>query len=88
MVHGFSDQGRTGWIQHYRDRYLESADVNVISVHWYNLCTSPWYSTASKNAKYEKFPKIIYLYQGLLKMIQRVKKLFVLTLTLSFITGT
>ena len=62
MVHGFSDQGRTGWIQHYRDRYLESADVNVISVHWYNLCTSPWYSTASKNAKYEKIPNFSILH--------------------------
>ena len=53
MVHGFSDQGKTGWILHFRDKYLKSGDINVISVEWSRVCTSPWYSTASKNAKYE-----------------------------------
>ena len=61
LCHGFSDQGRCGWIQHFRNKYLEAGDVNVISVEWSRLCTSPWYSTASKNAKYEKLCIVIFL---------------------------
>ena len=51
MIHGFSDHGKTGWILKFRDMYLETADVNVISIEWSRLCSSPWYSSAAKNAK-------------------------------------
>ena len=51
MIHGFSDEGKTRWIRNFRNKYLESSDVNVISIDWTPLCTSPWYSSAAKNAK-------------------------------------
>ena len=51
FFHGFADIGVTNWVQSFKYRYLEKADINVISIDWETLAKSPWYTSAAKNAK-------------------------------------
>ena len=52
LIHGFSDEGLTGWVKTFKKNYFQNFDVNVISVDWQQLAKSPWYTTAVKNSKY------------------------------------
>merc|ERR1712018_178475 len=51
LIHGFSDQGLTGWVKNFKKFYLDRGDYNIISVDWGLLAKSPWYTTAAKNSK-------------------------------------
>ena len=52
LIHGFSDEGLTGWVKTFKKNYFQNLDVNVISVDWQQLAKSPWYTTTVKNSKY------------------------------------
>ena len=33
LIHGFADQGLTGWVKMFKKHYLEQEEYNIISVH-------------------------------------------------------
>eukprot|EP00095_Tigriopus_kingsejongensis_P009489 maker-scaffold661_size154698-snap-gene-0.19 protein:Tk09489 transcript:maker-scaffold661_size154698-snap-gene-0.19-mRNA-1 annotation:"pancreatic triacylglycerol lipase-like" len=41
LIHGFSDNGKTGWVTGFKDKFLKADDVNVISIDW-----SEWAGTS------------------------------------------
>lgn len=52
LVHGYTDNGKVGWIRSVRDKYLDQGDYNVISVDWENLAgPGPLYFYAAENTK-------------------------------------
>lgn len=52
LAHGYTDNGRTGWIIDARDKLLEKGDFNLISVEWEKLAgPSPFYFIAVRNTK-------------------------------------
>ena len=51
LIHGFADHGQTIFVKALKKKFLEKADLNVISVDWEPLAKSPWYTTARKNSK-------------------------------------
>eukprot|EP00095_Tigriopus_kingsejongensis_P006236 maker-scaffold301_size216225-snap-gene-1.24 protein:Tk06236 transcript:maker-scaffold301_size216225-snap-gene-1.24-mRNA-1 annotation:"lipase" len=52
LIHGFSDDGRCSFVRMVRNAYLESQNVNVISVDWEKFAgPAPWYFDAAENTK-------------------------------------
>ena len=39
LIHGFSDQGLTGWVKNFKKFYLDRGDYNIISVSFTHICT-------------------------------------------------
>jgi pimeloyl-ACP methyl ester carboxylesterase len=44
LIHGFADNGKTGWVLRMKRRYLEAGDNNVVSVDWESLVRSVGWS--------------------------------------------
>ena len=38
LIHGFSDQGLTGWVKNFKKFYLDRGDYNIISVSCTHIC--------------------------------------------------
>jgi len=52
FVHGYTGNGKQGWIINGKDLHLGKEDCNVISVDWNKLAgPAPWYGVAVNNAK-------------------------------------
>lgn len=46
LIHGFANQGYSGWPVDGKTELLEQGSYNVISVDWSKLAAAPWYPTA------------------------------------------
>ena len=51
LVHGYTDNGRSYWIQDMRDEFFKLGDFNIISVDYYPLGIGPHYPLAAENAQ-------------------------------------
>ena len=50
MCHGYTDEGRTYWVQDMRDEFFKLGDFNVISVDYELLVPGPNYIDSTENA--------------------------------------